>query len=185
MREKKIRICLNCNKNFECHQIINGKAYCSYTRKYCFDCLPFLSPPSKTPLNERCTKNGFKRCGTCKEHKPLNEFSVRVRRGNLGRNSRCKKCSIKISSDFKKRQKLKAIEYKGGKCKFCGYNRCVYSLDFHHLNPNEKKFEIAHGIGRKWENLIEELDKCILVCRNCHGEIHEGLLNIGDSLMNN
>lgn len=70
--------------------------------------------------------------------------------------------------------KLKCVEYKGGKCILCGYNRCVFSLDFHHLNPEEKEFAISGNL-KSFESLKSELDKCILVCRNCHGEIHAGL----------
>lgn len=73
--------------------------------------------------------------------------------------------------------KLKAIEYKGGKCQICGYNKCVRSLQFHHLDPNEKDFGISGGT-KSFEKLKPELDKCILVCANCHGEIHDGLIDL-------
>lgn len=70
--------------------------------------------------------------------------------------------------------KNQCIAYKGGACQICGYNKCNRSLDFHHLNPKEKDFEISGGT-RSFKSLKKELDKCILVCRNCHGEIHEKL----------
>lgn len=75
----------------------------------------------------------------------------------------------------KRRFKLKnlAVEYKGGKCIKCGYNKCIYALEFHHLNPLDKDFSIsAKGYTRSWENVKKEIDKCILVCSNCHREIH-------------
>lgn len=75
--------------------------------------------------------------------------------------------------------KLKAVEYKGGKCQICGYNKCVRSLQFHHLDPNEKDFGISGGT-KSFEKLKPELDKCILVCANCHCEIHDGLINLND-----
>jgi len=75
---------------------------------------------------------------------------------------------------YKKRMKLKAIEYKGGSCSLCGYNKSIRSLEFHHVNPSEKDFSLS-SVTRKWEVVKPELDKCILVCANCHGEIHEGL----------
>jgi len=65
------------------------------------------------------------------------------------------------------------VLYKGGKCEICGYNKCLGALDFHHLNPNEKDFSISDS--SKYHNLEEmkkEVDKCILVCANCHREIH-------------
>lgn len=77
--------------------------------------------------------------------------------------------------------KLMAIEYKGGKCELCGYNKCVGALEFHHLDPEEKDFGISSdGNTRAWKKLRPELDKCILVCSNCHREIHAGLINISD-----
>ena len=71
------------------------------------------------------------------------------------------------------RQKQRAIDYKGGKCSACGYNKCPDALDFHHLDPTEKEFGLASsGITRAWERVKKELDKCILLCANCHRELH-------------
>lgn len=66
-----------------------------------------------------------------------------------------------------------ALEYKGNKCEICGYNKCEEALEFHHLNPNEKDFCISdRDIKLNWLKIKEELDKCQLVCANCHREIH-------------
>lgn len=78
----------------------------------------------------------------------------------------------KAVCDYRRKNKIKAVAYKGGKCQNCGYKKSVYCLDFHHVNPEEKDFAIA-SVTRRWEIIKRELDKCILVCRNCHGEIHE------------
>jgi len=73
----------------------------------------------------------------------------------------------------------KAIEYKGGKCTICGYSKSTRALSFHHLNPAEKSFGIsARGITRSWKKVQNELDKCVLVCSNCHAEIHDGLTQL-------
>ena len=89
---------------------------------------------------------------------------------------RCKKCRVEAVQKRRQILKLKAIEYKGGKCCICGYNKCMDALDFHHLNKSEKSFGVAEkGYTRSWEKVKEELDKCILVCANCHREIHAGL----------
>lgn len=74
--------------------------------------------------------------------------------------------------DWRKRKKIKAVEYKGGKCQDCGYKKSYNSLDFHHIDPSQKDFSISQ-VNRSWEITKKELDKCILVCSNCHGEIHE------------
>lgn len=86
-----------------------------------------------------------------------------------------------IQAIAKRRKKLKAmaIEYKGGKCKICGYNKYVGALDFHHLDGNSKKFDLStHGLTRSWARTKAEVDKCILVCANCYREIHAGLVQL-------
>ena len=71
----------------------------------------------------------------------------------------------------KQKYKLRAIEYKGGKCECCGYNRNIAALEFHHLDTSEKDFGIS-DTHHSWDDTVKELDKCILVCANCHREIH-------------
>lgn len=76
----------------------------------------------------------------------------------------------------RKNLKIEAVDYKGGKCECCGYNSCIDALEFHHLDPSEKDFGISkNGDTRSWIRVKEELDKCILVCSNCHREIHAGI----------
>lgn len=73
-----------------------------------------------------------------------------------------------------RRQKLKqmGVEYLGGKCCKCGYNDCIWALEFHHTNSNEKDFSISKYSNLSWNRIKKELNKCILVCSNCHKEIH-------------
>jgi len=99
------------------------------------------------------------------------------RRGDTGRNQRI------INATKKKRKKLKelSIEYKGGKCVICGYNRCHRALKFHHIDPAVKDFEVSRA-GKSWASIKSELDKCILVCGNCHDEIHAGVTEIPEHL---
>ena len=87
-----------------------------------------------------------------------------------------KKSNVQSTIIWRQRAKLKLIEYKGGKCERCGYNKCHVALEFHHLNPDEKDFTIS---GKSWsfERLKKEVDKCILVCSNCHKEIHYEKIN--------
>lgn len=77
----------------------------------------------------------------------------------------------------RKQLRDRAVKYKGGKCILCGYNRCQAALDFHHVDPTQKEFGISmDGITRSWERVLKELDKCVLVCSNCHREIHVGIM---------
>jgi hypothetical protein len=86
---------------------------------------------------------------------------------------KCCKCTVEYSKKYRIRKKIKAIAYKGGACESCGYNKYIGALDFHHKNPLLKEFLLAGtGISKKWDTLVIELDKCSLLCRNCHLELH-------------
>lgn len=82
------------------------------------------------------------------------------------------KSKSKAVIDWRKRKKVELVEYKGGKCEICGYNKSYNVLQFHHINPDEKDFTISRK-SYSLERLKKEVDKCILVCANCHIEIHE------------
>jgi len=87
---------------------------------------------------------------------------------------------------WRRRMKLKAIAYKGGKCLVCGYDRCARALAFHHLDPSEKEFSIsAEGACRTWARVQAELDKCALLCGNCHEEVHAGLVDLQEHMGKN
>ena len=80
--------------------------------------------------------------------------------------------------EWRVRTKQKLVDYKGGECCRCGYKKETKALTFHHLNPEEKDFTIG---GKSWsfERLKKEVDKCILLCANCHIETHEEIRNEG------
>lgn len=87
---------------------------------------------------------------------------------------RCKQCRVDAVKKRRYKIKLMSIEYKGGGCEKCGYNKCAGALEFHHINSDEKDFSIGmKGYTRSWELVKKELDKCMLLCANCHREIHE------------
>jgi hypothetical protein len=77
---------------------------------------------------------------------------------------------------FRRRKKAKAVEYKGGKCQICGYDKCYAALQFHHLDPDKKDFSIGNARSWGFSRIQDELDKCLLVCANCHAEIHQGMV---------
>lgn len=91
------------------------------------------------------------------------------------------RAAYNIVAVTKRRHKLKelSVQYKGGKCIFCGYSKCVGALELHHVNPDEKDFSLSvRGLTRSWERIKVELEKCILVCANCHREVHAGIRKI-------
>ena len=83
------------------------------------------------------------------------------------------------TSSYRKNVKKRLIEYKGGKCQICGYNKCQDALEFHHLDPSKKDFTISND-HFKLLDAIAESKKCILICSNCHKELHDGLWTIDE-----
>ena len=83
-------------------------------------------------------------------------------------------CKNKQSVQTRRKSvKNRSIEYKGGKCEKCNYSKCIEALEFHHTDPNEKDFGLsAKGLTHSWDKIKNELDKCILLCANCHREEH-------------
>lgn len=112
-------------------------------------------------------------CPHCKESKPITEFYSK--RGIEGASTYCKICTNIQSKARQQALKKKAVEYKGGKCQICGYDKCSAALEFHHTNPDEKEFALSHQKSASFEKVKEELDKCVLLCANCHREVHSGL----------
>lgn len=112
----------------------------------------------------------MKICGKCKKEKNLSEFYCyknKVRHW-------CKECD-RINTIIRQTIfKELCVEYKGGKCENCGYDKYVGALDFHHIDPKQKDFSIASAKLRKFDYSIKkELDKCQLLCANCHREEHQ------------
>jgi hypothetical protein len=81
---------------------------------------------------------------------------------------------------WRRQSKERVVAAMGGKCIICGYNRCNDALALHHVNPGDKEFSFnsIRANPKSWETIVGELKKCVLVCHNCHQEIHAGLVTI-------
>lgn len=112
----------------------------------------------------------MKVCTRCKEEKELRFFYLR---SGSTTHSWCKSC---VNEDTKLRQrklKIECISYKGGKCERCGIIGHPSIFDFHHKDPEEKDFMISRVRSLKFsEKHTKELDKCELLCSNCHRVEH-------------
>lgn len=80
--------------------------------------------------------------------------------------------------NFRIRLKERATYVLGSKCQLCGYNKCIQALDFHHVNPEEKGLDFKRNANRSWSSTRNEIQKCILLCANCHREVHAGLIDL-------
>ena len=154
-------ICQKCSSQFPNWYKINGKNKNLHNRKYCLTCSPFGQHNTKQLVlrenNKKCI------CVNCNK-----EYLYDKKKGHTL--VKCNACYVK-----KRRVNLKqkSIEKMGGKCSICGYSKCLNALQFHHTNPSVKNFNISSNIGRyALQSIQNELKKCIVVCANCHFEIH-------------
>lgn len=134
----------------------------------------------------------MKICNDCKEEKDEEEFTWRHKSRGV-RQAICKGCQkirrrlhyltnseyeIKRNSAYRRKQSDRLQEYKSTlSCIMCGESEnCC--LDFHHINPSTKIDAVQKMARRnmKWEKVQQEIDKCVVLCSNCHRKIHAGKL---------
>jgi hypothetical protein len=89
---------------------------------------------------------------------------------------RCRRCVGEAVARRKRRVRITLIRIAGGGCAICGYDRCAQSLHFHHVDPDRKRLELGSHSGAALATLLDELDSCVLLCANCHGEVEAGLV---------
>ncbi len=123
----------------------------------------------------RLQESDTKYCTKCNNTLDINEFYTR--RDSKGHTSYCKVCTNKQTTMRQRLLKQLAVDYKGGCCVNCGYNKYIGALEFHHTNPDEKDFTIANCKHTAFNDKIKlELDKCVLLCSNCHRERHNEII---------
>lgn len=110
------------------------------------------------------------KCGRCGETDPEKFY------GNKRRV--CGPCHNAYNLVQGQGKRLRAIKELGGRCIVCGFDRYPCSLDFHHKNRRFKDPNYRSMRGWSWKNILIELEKCILLCKNCHAAIHAGFLEI-------
>jgi len=156
-------VCELCTKSFPNNLKIDGVWKMLNKRKFCLECSPYKEHNTRRLTEVKIV--GVKKCLKCGEDKKLEDFY------RNGKHSYCVPCSKKDSFNRKQRLKEFAVEYKGGACQACGYNKCIDALEFHHENREQKEFSISSKTnGISLERLKKELDKCTLYCCRCHRE---------------
>jgi len=97
---------------------------------------------------------------------------------------RCMRCRQDNVAEWRRRSKLRLVDEAGGACATCGYNDCVAALEFHHLDPEQKRFPLSRrGITRAFAELQAEARKCVLLCANCHAEVECGFRTLPPELL--
>lgn len=163
--------CMKCNSEFPNWIKINGKSHNLNNRKFCLECSPFKSHNTKNLVLFEL-KQTKKICPKCKIEKPVEDFYRR--RNDANCSTHCKLCTTISTRERQRGVKQKAVDYLGGKCSVCNYDKYIGALEFHHIDPLQKDFTIADLKLSSFERIKFELDKCLLVCANCHREIHGG-----------
>lgn len=170
------KICEKCGNSFPTKIKIDNKVRNLCNRRFCLECSPFgchntsVEPPSESKIGMIC---GDVYESFCNVH---GDTSFVVEKSG---HHRCKKCRVDAVVNSRRKKKQKLVDLFGGKCKKCGYDRCKEALQFHHLDPTKKSFGISgKGACREWNVMVKEANKCVLLCANCHAELHCGLIEI-------
>lgn len=157
--------CQICGSNIPRQLLVEGKWSNLQHRILCLACSPFKSHNTRTARALSGSPEPPIQCETCGRVYVYNKQKGHSK-------TRCNSCQVNLGRfEFK----LRCIAYKGGKCSLCGYCKCPRSLVFHHTDPEKKDFSVSGSHARSWESIKTELDKCVLLCTNCHGEVHEEL----------
>jgi hypothetical protein len=139
----------------------------------------------KYKYHEENVKNKINRkCNNCGETKSINEFTPAVLNKNkttVGY-SHCKRCENLIKTNRYHNKRNNLYLWAGGKCIICGYDKVV-SLDFHHVYPDQKEYTINSLKSLDIDTIKKEVHKCVLLCRNCHGEFHSSLGTITQEMI--
>lgn len=166
-REAKPKTCLKCGGHFSQTCLIDGKIRSLSSRKYCLTCSPF-GKKNCLPLHDEKAMDPNRTCSKCgRKYKYGGKYNSQGHRKEI-----CNSCKSVLTAH---RHKEKALQYKGGACQQCGYDKCSRALCFHHVDSSDKFATVSHIYNHSWAKIQEELDKCVLLCMNCHAERHEEL----------
>ncbi len=153
-----MKLCEKCGTEFRTCVKIDGKWRNLNHRKYCLDCSPF---------------GGHNTRNLCKELSPCHKKTVDGKKIPYNEWSEIAKKDNRARTYWRgKTRKVKLVEMKGGKCQKCGYDKCLRSLSFHHRDRSDKKFQLDSRTiqSKSWDLIKKEVEKCDLLCLNCHME---------------
>lgn len=156
--QKCIVLCVNCHIAFENGLLaLEGEAQCMSREQAAIRTRQGRNtPPQLIGALFPCSKHG------------LVEHIAR------GTKQRCKPCRSEAVSKLRIRRKQQLVVLKGGACIGCGFDKYICALQFHHRDPSAKRFMLSgSGMTKAWKTVLEEADKCDLLCGNCHAEMHE------------
>ncbi len=156
------RDCRKCGKYIPYYVRIGGKQHNLKGRKFCLDCSPFKGG----------NRNRYDPDVPVQSKKPYSEWTEEQRIRHIAR-------VYKYGLIYKR----KLIDFLGGACKICGYNKCLRAMSFHHRDPGKKKhgLTISEMKNMAWQDILKEGKKCDLLCIRCHMEIEDKISAVNES----
>jgi hypothetical protein len=162
-----INTCVVCGKKFEAQR--STKKYCSND---CMNAMRRLKWANRDKVEKKQQLMPEKECPICNK-------KFRPKSAAANQRTCCYDCMPDGVQLTRGAFLAKIKEQRGGKCIRCGYNKCVKALEFHHLDPAKKDFTISND-HFKLLDAVKESKKCILICSNCHKELHDGMWTIDE-----
>lgn len=154
--------CVKCSQSFNKYVFNDGaKKRLPSGRRLCLKCSPYRQryiSKKKLDLTKKILT-----CTKCRQS---------YNRSGAANLSLCASCVVNSRRTSKKEL---LVKHKGGSCLLCGYNKCINALVFHHVDGHTKDFTISGNHSLSLERLKAEVDKCVLLCCNCHTEVHNGV----------
>ena len=164
-----INKCIVCGKEFEAKK--STKKYCS---RSCENKMAWIRKKERIEAEKQCINYYEKTCLICGT-----KFTPKDK--NANQRTCCYTC-MPEGTQLGRSGFLDLLrKQRGGKCQRCGYNTYLGALEFHHISQNEKDFTIGNRDYRL-EDCVRETKKCVLICANCHREVHAGLWDIKEIL---
>ena len=153
-----MKTCKKCSKEIPTWIVVDDKKVNLQRRKFCFNCSPYKSGNRKDLTIDKSKQD------------PITK-------------KRKRKTGSADVQKFRHKRKARIIAAMGGECQCCSYDKCIAAMELHHKNPAEKEFGCGNASANpiSWEKLVPELRKCVLLCSNCHREVHAGIRVIPES----
>lgn len=160
--------CKKCSKIFNRYVFEKGiKKNLGSSRNLCLECSP------------------YRKRYISKKKLDINKLTIICSRCNQEYNkigaANSKLCASCVVNSRRTKKKAILVDYKGGCCSICGYKKCINALVFHHIQKSTKSFSISGNHSLSLIRLKSEVDKCILLCSNCHIEVHNSISYISAS----
>jgi hypothetical protein len=160
------RSCLKCRVGIPRSAWVDGRKRNLQNRRYCLLCSPFGSHNTRVPGETRRHEPAARHCDACGRHLPQNH-----RKGK-----RCWACAY---GQRAAKRMDKAYAVVGQKCWNCGYvagSKRRRVLEFHHIDRAQKRFglDCRNIVNLAWFRVFAEMQKCVLLCANCHREVECG-----------